>query len=103
MRLPRCFDRLSNLVTALRLHAWAVGLSYHGSRTIHLRVANAGIQALRAKNHPIIPLMYPLQTIQEKGAANPWPPLSKGIRLSSKQHPDNFYYQGYCTYNGRIY
>jgi hypothetical protein len=45
-RLPRYFDRLSNLVTALHHPAWTVGLSYNGSRIIHSRIENAGIQAL---------------------------------------------------------
>ena len=41
-RLPRCFDRLSNLVTALHHPSWAVGLSYHCSSIIHLRIAMDG-------------------------------------------------------------
>jgi hypothetical protein len=49
-RLPRCFDRLSNLVTALHHPAQAVGLSYHGSRIIHSRIANADIQVFQIAN-----------------------------------------------------
>jgi len=33
-------------MTAPHQPAWAVGLSYHGSRIIHSRIANADIQAL---------------------------------------------------------
>ena len=50
MRLPQCFDRLSNLVTALRHPTRAVGLSYHGSRIIHSRVVNTDIQGFRIAN-----------------------------------------------------
>jgi hypothetical protein len=57
-------------VTTLHHSAQAVGLSYPGSCIIHSRIANADILAFRAKNHPIT-LMFPLQTIKEKGAANP--------------------------------
>ena len=49
-RLLQCFDRLSNLVTALHHTVWAVGLSSHGSRMIHSRIANADIQAFRIAN-----------------------------------------------------
>lgn len=50
MRLPRCFDRLSNLVTALHCPARAVGLPYHGSRMIHSRIVNADIQTFEFAN-----------------------------------------------------